>query len=353
VPVGFVVVVRLFPDIIGVVSHIEGTADGGLHIREACPAETGPTLVWPVTVSHGRTVLVAEREGCVRRFDARTGEAIGDPRQQWRVVSYGCAAARVPDGRTIFVVAGEDGIARFDVVSGAAFPPAAGEQVFTIWDVAAATLPGGRVIIAGAGHDGLVYRWDAATGEAIGNPLEGHRISVKAVTTAVSGNGAPLFISGCENGDVLRWDAATGARIGEPLPGTIDEVSHLAVVDLPGGRQILACADTYALHRWDLADGKPLGCSAVTGKWARLLATHVDSLGTPTAFIWLPGEGENEDAVERVEQWRLDTGSRIEVNLPVTLRAVFDHGGHTWMVLGEPDGSLVVQPLPRPAQRPR
>ena len=201
------------------------------------------------------------------------------------------------------------------------------------------------MIIAGAGHDGLVYRWDAATGQPIGKPLAGHRMSVKAVTTAASAGGKQMIISGCENGDVLRWDAATGGQIGEPFAGAVDEVSDLAVVDLPGGRQILACVDTCALHRWDLASGEPLGPAAVTGKWARLVATHLDSKATPTAFLWLPGEGDGQDAVERVEQWRLDTGTRIDVHRPPTLRVVFDDAERTWIVLGEPDGSLVIRPL--------
>lgn len=51
-----------------------------------------------------------------------------------------------------------------------------------------------------------------------------HRaILLKAITTAVSADGAPMFISGSERGDVLRWDAATGAPIGEPLPGPVAE----------------------------------------------------------------------------------------------------------------------------------
>jgi hypothetical protein len=343
----FVVTTRLLPGIIGVVPSVERSADGGLRIRGACRAETGPTMVWPVTVPGGRTILVAERRGRARRFDAQTGEAIGDPGQPWRVSPFACTAATVRDGRTILVAAGEDGIARFDVVTGVAYPPAASEQPFTIWDVAAARLPGGRVIIAGAGHDWLVYRWDAATGEAIGEPLERHRRSVKAVTAAVAPDGAPMFISGCEDGTILCWDAATGALIGEPLRGAIDVVLDLAVAGLPDGRQLLTCVDTHALHCWDLATGEPLVAPAGIGRWGQLVAARADSQGTPTAIVWMPGEGKDKDAVERVEQWRLDTGTRMEISLPVALRAVFDAGGRTWMVLGEPDGSLVIRPLPR------
>jgi WD40 repeat protein len=221
------------------------TIDGGLHIVDACPADIGPTRVWPVQVPGGRLILVAQRHDEARRFDARTGQAAGDPGRPWPGgdFDFGCAAATAPGGRTIVAGAHEQGISRYDLLSGEASPPAAGEQASAIWDVTTATLPGGRVVAAGAGHDGLVYRWDAATGERIGAPLSRHRAIVKAVTTAVSAGGEPVLISGSERGDVLRWDAATGAPTGEPLPGPVDDARYLAVARLPGGRQILACVD--------------------------------------------------------------------------------------------------------------
>jgi WD40 repeat protein len=323
--------------------------DGGLHIVDACPADIGPTRVWPVEVPGARLILVAQRQDEVRRFDARTGEAVGDPGRPWRGgdFDFGCAAATVPDGRTIVAGAHHRGISRYDLLSGEAYPPTAGEQASTIWDVTTATLPGGRTVVAGAGYDGLVYRWDAATGERIGEPLSRHRAILKAVTTAVSADGAPMFISGSEGGDVLRWDAATGAPIGEPLPGPVDDARHLAVARLPGGRQILACVATYALHRWDLPSGEPLGPPVRVGMRADLVATHVDRHGTPSAFIWF--FGGDDGGGDRVERWRLDTGEKVDISLPVTLRAVFGERG-TWMVLGEFDGSLVVRPMPQPVR---
>jgi hypothetical protein len=149
-----------------------------------------------------------------------------------------------------------------------------------------------------------------------------------------------VLISGSERGDVLRWDAATGAPTGEPLPGPVDDARYLAVARLPGGRQILACVDTCALHRWDLPGGEPPGPPVRAGKWADLVATHVDRHGTRSAFLWF--SGGDDGGVDRVERWRLDTGEKAGVSLPVTPRAVFGERG-TWMVLGEFDGSLVVR----------
>ena len=324
------------------------TIDGGLVIVDACPADIGPTRVWPVQVPDGRLILVAQRHDEARRFDARTGQPLGDPRRPWPGdFDFGCAAATVPDGRTIVAGAHDRGISRYDLLSGDPYPPAADEQTSAIWDITMATLPGGRVVVAGAGYDGFVYRWDAATGERIGEPLKRQPALLKAVTTAVSASGTPMLVSGCESGAVLRWDAATGAPIGEPLPGPVDDARHLAVARLPGGRQILACVDTYALHRWGLPSGEPMGPPVRVGKWADLVTTHADRHGTPSVFLWF--FGGDDDGGDRVERWRLDTGEKAGIRLPVTLRAVFGERG-TWMVLGGFDGSLVVQPMPQPAR---
>jgi len=322
------------------------TIDGGLHIVDPCPAGSGPTSVWLVQVPGGRLILVAERQDKLYRFDARTGQAIGDPGQPWHAGVFGCTAATVPDGRTILVGADDWGISRFDLFSGEVYPPTAGEQPGTIWDLTTATLPGGRAVVAGAGYDGLVYRWDAATGERIGEPLDRHHAILKSITTAISAGGAPMFISGDENGGILRWDAATGAPIGEPLWVPVDDARHLTVARLPGGRQILACVGTYTMHRCDLPSAELLPPPARVGKWADVLATHTDRHGTPSAYLGF--FGGNDDGGDRVERWRLDTGEKVNVNLPVTLQAVFGERG-TWMVLSEPDGSLVVRPAPQPA----
>jgi WD40 repeat protein len=245
----------------------------------------------------------------------------------------------------ILAAAGEDGITRQDVVSGTEYPAGSDEDGGgTIWDVAMAAPPGGRVIVAGAGHDGTVRRWDAATGSPVGEPLTGHPLSVKAVTVARQADGSPMFVTGCERGFVLCWDAATGARLGQRLPGPVEDVSDLAVVDLPDGRQLLIGLDFTFLHRWNLDSREPIGQPAWVGKSARIVATHVDAGGTATAFLHIPGD-DDDNRVKRVEQWRLDDGTRLDPVFPGTLCTVFGDSGVTWAVLGEQDGSLEVRPL--------
>ena len=300
--------------------------------------------VLPVPVPGGRLILAVERHGRVRRFDARSGEPIGDPQRPWHAGTYGLAAAPLPDGRVILAGADEDGISRQDVVSGTEYPASEDERAGTIWDVAMAAPPGGPVIIAGAGHDGTVHRWDAGTGSAVGEPLTGHQLSVKAVTEARQADGSPMFVAGCERGSVLCWDAATGAQLGDRLPGATEDTADLAVAGLPDGRQLLIGIDSGTLYRWDLDSRDMIGQPVRVGRWARIVATHVDSCGTATAFLHIPGE-DDDDRVARVEQWRLDNATRLDPVYPATLRAVFDDDGITWTVTGERDGSLEVRPL--------
>jgi hypothetical protein len=104
---------------IGGMSHAERAADGSLRIHGACPAAAGPCLAWPLTVPGGRVIVVAERQGKARRFDARTGEAVGDPRRPWHVWSYGCAA------RQILACVDTYALNRWDLASGEPLGPAA------------------------------------------------------------------------------------------------------------------------------------------------------------------------------------------------------------------------------------
>jgi WD40 repeat protein len=317
-----------------------GAAIGEPVVLHGWPA----AQVLPVPVPGGRLILAVERQGRIRRFDARSGEPVGDRQRPWHAGCYGLAAAPLPDGRVILAAAGEDGISRQDVVSGTGYPASADDMGSTIWDVAMAAPPGGPVIIAGAGHDGTVRRWDAGTGSTVGEPLTGHQLSVKAVTAARHADGSPMFVTGCERGLVFCWDAATGARIGDGLPGAREDISDLAVAGLPDGRQLLIGLDSGTLYRWDLDSREMIGQPVRVGKWAGIVATHVDSSGTATVFLHIPGEDE-DDRVARVEQWRLDNGTRLDPVYPATLRAVFDDDGVTWTVLGERDGSLEVRPL--------
>ena len=52
--------------------------------------------------------------------------------------------------------------------------------------------------------DETIGLWDAATGDGIGKPLEGHSSSVKSVSFLPDGS---RIVSGSEGGTIRLWDA--------------------------------------------------------------------------------------------------------------------------------------------------
>jgi len=311
----------------------------------------GRSAFWvlPTEVLDDRAALTVLGEMGARTYDRRTGELLAVAEGLWPSgQAYGVAIISAADGTPLLLGADEDGICRVDLRTGMSCPPTDAECAGMMWDVAAATLPDGRVIAGGAGHNGEFYRWDTATGEAVGEPLRAHPISIKAVASALSSGGTPMFITGCEAGRIQRWDAATGELIGDPLPGDVGFVTDLAVATTPDGRQYLACLNGKGLHRWDPATAELIGRPILLDSpWYSMFA-YVDRRGDPSVFI-VPHSNE----AGSVDQWRLDTGERVRTGLPATLCAVFDLDGTEMMVLGAPDGSLTIRPLPPSAHRGR
>src|SRR5258706_12244982 len=75
--------------------------------------------------------------------------------------------------------------------------------------------PNGLQIISGS-IDKTIWIWDAETGAAVGNPLEGHTVGV--VCVAYSPNGSHIVF--CSWGNTIRiWDAQICAEAANPLDG--------------------------------------------------------------------------------------------------------------------------------------
>jgi WD40 repeat protein len=249
------------------------------------------------------------------------------------------------DGRSIIVTAGEDGIHRWDATNGAACPRHPDERTMTIWDVAVAHLPNGRAIVAGAGHDGLVYRWDAASGAAFGEPLRGHTISVKAIAaTSHPEDGSAVLVSGCERGEVRCWDVVGGEQINETvqLPGEM--ITDLDVVELRDGSRLLVCLDLDGkLHRHDPFHARALGEPITAGaKWPTGLATYVGPDDRPvahTAFTCDDGSGNS------VTSWRLDDGTRVDdpATPPPGTIGVFPVDGRIVEVVASAPGAVTIR----------
>ena len=100
--------------------------------------------------------------------------------------------------------------------------------------------PDGRRIISGSG-DKTIRIWDAETGAAIGQPLEGHTSYVTSVAYSPDGR---RIISGSYDSTIQIWGDTTGAAIGQSLEGK----SHPApsAASLLDGRR---SSDDATIHR--------------------------------------------------------------------------------------------------------
>ncbi len=78
--------------------------------------------------------------------------------------------------------------------------------------------PDGRHIISGS-DDCTIRIWDAETGVAVGQPLEGHDHLVNSIAYSPDGQ---HIISGSADCTIRIWDADTGAAVGKPLDKPTD-----------------------------------------------------------------------------------------------------------------------------------
>jgi WD40 repeat protein len=226
-------------------------------------AHPGPVnCVAAARLGSGRVVLAtAGGDGTLRRFDAGTGQLLGEAlgSQNRRMLSV--AAATLPDGRVILAAGGDDGIVRrVDAATGRRVGSGMTGHSGTVWSVASATLPDGRVVLVTGGNDRTVRLFDATTGRPVGEPLTGHTDWVRSVATVTLPNGRVMLATGSDDGTVRRYDAETGEPIGEPLDNHHDWVRCVVLAALPDGSIVLASGGgDGAVHRYDALTGQPLG----------------------------------------------------------------------------------------------
>jgi WD40 repeat protein len=305
---------------------------------------TGSVNAVAVGQVDGRTVIVSGGgDRTVRRWDAATGTALGDPGTGLPTGVAAVAFGQV-DGRPVIVSGGSDprvrmwdaatglpvgdpltghtggvhavAVGRVDgqpvIVSGSS------DQTVRIWDAAARIPLGqpltghlgtvlavafgqvdGRPVIISGGHDRTVRIWDPAAGTLVGDPLAGHAGQVQTVASGQIGD-RPVIISGGSDRTVRIWDAATGTPVGDPLTGHTGSVNAVAVGQVEGRTVIVSGGSDRTVRIWDAATGTPVG-DPLTGHASSVRAVaagHVDGRpviisggGDETVRIWDAGEG--------------------------------------------------------------
>ena len=105
-----------------------------------------------------------------------------------------------------------------------------------------------RYIVLGS-EDKTVRIWDAETGVALFDPLEGHTYGVASV--AFSPDGRRIVSGGDET--VRVWDAETGAALFDPLKGHTAYVTSVAFS--PDSRHIVSGSGDKTVRVWDAETG--------------------------------------------------------------------------------------------------
>jgi WD40 repeat protein len=232
----------------------------------------------------------------------------------------------------VLATAGDhEGITRYDVLAGwiLGHGVGAGEDA-VVEDLAAGVLPDGRRLFVGASDDGLVHRIDAATRDAVGEPLRG--LEGQALP-----DGVVMVAAGGEDQTILRWNAITGEPIGVPLTGPGYQVMRLAFQSLPDGRVLLVSVDDAAEpHRWEAVTGEPAGDPFPTvGDVAEVVAGP----GGPAQYVTAGHD-------ETVRRWDLTNGHLLQ-EVPHALCGVvitLANGRARFAVSGT-DGTITVTPL--------
>ncbi|WP_285478811.1 P-loop NTPase fold protein [Amycolatopsis sp. NBRC 101858] len=357
--------------------------DGIIRLSGQRAALTGHVgWVQALALTPEETELVSGgSDGTIRRWDLRTGLAIGEPMLGHDGTVF--TVAVTPDGKRI-VSGGSDGTVRYwDLADGAASPlfghtdwvrsvlvSVGGDRViscgndgtiglasvsrgsnFTEYFQGPAVAVNALAVhqetgtVFSASIDGSVRRWDARTGRAHGR-LRAPDGWVNAL--ALSPDGKVLVRAG-EDGAIVRWDAVTG----NPTDGSLigHEGGVRAVAFTPDSRRMVSVGADGTVRRWDRDSGEPIG-SPLTGHRGAINSVVVTPDGRQIITA-----GSDDGALIR---WDAETGNRLGKPITAPSRGVLtvavDPAGRR-IVSGGSDGRTRVwnagtgEPLTSPKER--
>jgi WD40 repeat protein len=290
---------------------------------------TGPT--WSVmAVAFGEVdgqpvIISGNHDQTVRMWDARTGQARGEP-LTGHTDSVHSVAVGVVDGRPVIVSSDANRIVRvWDARTGQRRDVLLTGHTYSIHAAAFGEVDGQPVVVTA--DDWLVRLWDARTGQPRTKPRPGHTGQVNAVAFGEV-DGQPVIISGGHDQTVRLWDARTGQPRGDPLTGHAGAVMAVAFGEVDGQPVVISGGEDHTVRVWDARTGQPRG---------EQRAAHASQVNA-VAFGVVDGQpvviSGGEDQTVRV--WDARTG-QAPGERPV---------GHTGPVMavafGEVDGQPVV-----------
>lgn len=114
--------------------------------------------------------------------------------------------------------------------------------------------PDGRHLVSAGGSDCTLCLWDVPTQQALGEPLRGHTKTIRSVAFSPDGQ---HIVSGSDDHTLRLWDVATQQALGKPLQGHTGSVTSVAFS--PNGQHIVSGSGDNTLQLWDLATQQMLG----------------------------------------------------------------------------------------------
>jgi len=242
-------------------------------------------------------IISAGADSTVRRWEAATGQPVGDPLTGHAGTVNAVAIGRV-GGQEMIVSAGADStVRRWEAATGQPVGDPLSGHAHAVYTVAIGRV-GGREVIVSAGYDRSVRLWQAATGRPIVGPLRGHADSVNEVAIGRVG-GREVIVSAGYDGTVRVWEASTGAAVGM-FTGHDGGVLGVAIGRVGGREVIVSAGDDGTVRLWQAKTGAPLGL--LTGHVGAVYAVAVGWLGERevivsagydrTVRVWDAGTGQ-------------------------------------------------------------
>jgi WD40 repeat protein len=211
------------------------------------PVISGKGSLRTVCLNEDDERLVTVTESGAQIWNARTGQAAGEMKATGPVTLAMCSA----DGTLMFTASGKQGQIR-NAMTGAPV----GEVISLVETPAAAVIDTHDKLMAVVSSNELEI-WDAATGQAKGNPIQ---LGGDATGAVFSCDGR-MIATWSHGGTVRVWNVATGAAIGKPMihKGEVKSANFS-----PDGQLLVASSTTgHEASLWNVQTGAEEGALPV------------------------------------------------------------------------------------------
>ncbi|PXF42703.1 Vegetative incompatibility protein HET-E-1 [Gracilariopsis chorda] len=262
-------------------------AESGDRIGQPLAAHTDAVECVAVSADANR-IVSASRDGTVRVWDANSGEAVAE-----HLAGVGCFGYEaVNDDGTRVVFSFEKRVDVWDVDSGRVTTVTRDAQIFTC---VAMSSDGARIAFCPSYHSVVV--WDVRARQRVRSPLDGHTDKVRL---AFSGDGTRL-VSGSDDRTVRVWDVASGEAIGHPF---VHDCRVVHVQSDVGGATVASYDIRGHGRLWDVKLGKCVMTSS-DPKWTSTL--HRLGVARLQWLFWEDAVTENVASTSAEQQQVLES----------------------------------------------